>query len=181
MNVACGRVVLVAFVLASESCSTPAPPLAPEISRQPPFDRCGVTLAVLDAVIRSNAEQPLGLEKACVEKYASLNGKIYVDVRFVLDGQIESVDEPGCVRGGYQIRFDSHAQVPAPSETVVLLQIDRKTARTVDFNAVTEDRSWRQQHARHVYSWSPCLSSSGVATLGGQGWRAIPKTPSPKE
>jgi hypothetical protein len=121
----------------------------------------------------------LGLEKACVEKYAARSGKIYVDARFVRDGQYESSDEPGCQRDGYVIRFDSKAYAPAPTEVVVLLQIDRKDPKTFDFNAVTEDRLWRQRHARHVYSWSPCFSSSGVATLGPQGWNVIPKAPSP--
>ena len=176
-----GGSVLVAIFVAFAGCSTPVPPRAPETPRnsERPFDRCGVALAVLDAIVRPNAEQPLGLEKACVEKYAALNGRTYVDVRFVLDGQIESVDESGCKRDGYEIRFDSEAQVPPPTETVVVLQIDRSDSNTIEFNALTEDRLWRQQHARHVYSWSPCLSALGVATFGPRGWHAVPKSAHP--
>jgi hypothetical protein len=175
-----GRVSLACLqIVALTGCSSPLRSRIADAPRDQRVERCDTAMAVLGAIVRPHDEQPLGLEKACVEKYAALNGKIYVDARFVRDGQIESLDEPGCQRDGYVIRFDSKTYAPAPTETVVVLHIDRKDPKMFVFNAVTEDRLWHQAHARNVYSWSPCFSSSGMATLGPHGWNATPKAPPP--
>ncbi len=79
------------------------------------------------------------------------------------------------------IRFDSNSSTLSPplspTETVVVLHVEQNDPKTITFNAVTEDRLWRDQHARNVYSWSPCLSSSGTVTVGPDGWHATLAAP----
>jgi hypothetical protein len=141
-------------------------------------DRCDIAMSVLSAIIRPHDQLPLGLDRACVEEYAGLNGKIYVDARFARDGRMEPVGDPACQRDGYVIRFDSKAYVPSLTSDVVLLDIDRKDQMKIAFNATMEDRLWRQKRAQNVYSWSACFSSSGFASRGPNGWLAVPIAPS---
>lgn len=136
---------------------------------------CDVAASVLRSIVRSNGEEPLGLEKACVERYAARDGVVYVDARISRAGPIENVKAPECRREGFLIRFDSPDLTPSPTDSVVLLDLDRTDATTFEFVAVTEDHLWRQRHARNIYSSSPCLSSAGVATRDHDGWRVTPR------
>jgi hypothetical protein len=135
-----------------------------------------MAMAVLDAIVLPFDRQPLGLDRTCVEQHAGLNGKIYVDVRFGPGVQPEANAEPICERHEFVLRFDSKNFVPSLTSEVVRLQISRKDAQTMEFQAVTEDRLWPQRQARNIYSLSPCYSSRGHLSRGPTGWQAAPAT-----
>ena len=173
------RIWLLACGLGCVSTVTPGPQTSHRDNSTSEW--CDVTTSVLQSIVRSNGEQPLGLEKACVDKYAARDGVVYVDLRVSLAGRIENVKTSDCRRDGFLIRFDSPDLTTSPTDTVVLLDLNRTDATTFEFVAVTEDHRWRQRHAHNLYSSSPCLSSSGVATRDRSGWSATPRAPNRSE
>jgi len=170
---------MIVFACALSCASTAA--RGPETSASAAIEPCDVAASVLRSIVKPNEEQPLGLERFCVEKHAARDGIIYVDARVSRAGQIERFSAKECRPEGFSIRFDSPDLTPSPTDSVVLLDLNRTDATTFEFVAVTEDRSWRERHARNIYSSSPCLSSSGAATRDHDGWRVTPRAPKPSE
>ena len=152
-------------------CSHPPQARPAETARLQQTSHCDIAAAALRAVVRSFSEQPLGLEKACVEKRAMRDGKIYVDARFTKGDQLEDVESPTCQRDPYFIRFEWKNFVPSPTGQVVLLLLLRKSDEELTFNAVTDNSDWPSNRPG-VFGLSQCGSSFGRVLLENGRWRA---------
>lgn len=157
-------------------CSHPMQSRPSETAERQQSAHCDIAAAALRAVVRSFNEQPLGLEKECVEKRAMRDGKIYVDVRFTKGDQLEDVGVPTCQRDKYFIRFGWKSFVPSPTGQVVLLLLLRQSDRELSFNAVTESSDWPSRRPG-VFGLSQCGSSFGHVQLENGQWRAVVTNP----
>jgi hypothetical protein len=162
-----------------------APPRGPTLAAsRPNVDKtsphCQMAVAALDAVVKTFDEQPLGLEKACVESLAHPGETIYVDARFTQGTDLVAVAEPTCTYGHYAIRFDWKTFTPSPSTEVVLLLAWNQSATDWRFNAVTEVSNWPKRRPEGM-SLSRCGSAFGVLHRGAERWsgRVVPPPRSP--
>ena len=135
------------------------------------IDYCGISIVALRAAVRSQEEQPLGLDAACVRQYAGFAGKIYVDARFMKDGALETVSEKSCTRDNFIIRFDDeHAPSPAPG--VLFLSVSPQTPAGRDFYVTIENANWTKR-APTVLAMPPCYPAFGrLDSSGKTGWTA---------
>ena len=165
-------VAMVIVVVGVAGCSRP--PGARVLMNQPrqETEHCDIAVAVLRAVVRPFDEQPLGLEKACVQQRAAANSRIYVDARFTQGEHLEDIHASSCQRDEYVIRLDWRNFSPSPAMDVVLLMFLRKDQRNLTFNAVTEDANWPRK-APGVMALSQCGSAFGSVRLGQNGWEAF--------
>lgn len=157
---------LTTCVACSHATRRPASPTTEQRSLH-----CDIAAAALRALVRPNREQPLGLEKECVEKRTMRDGRIYVDARFTNGEQLEDTEVSSCERDQYLIRFDWKGFVPSPTGHVVLLLFNRKSDGELTFNAVTEDSDWPGK-ASGVFGLSQCGASFGNVQLESGRWRA---------
>jgi len=150
-------------------------------ARVPPRSaQCEMAFAAVSASIRSHADQPLGLEKACVESVASLEGKVYVDARFNRDLDLEAPDVATCERANYVIRFDWRSFSPSPARQVVFLSFRAGSSDSREFDITTDASNWPARPPGTV-GLSPCYSAYGVVHRTAAGWQAevrqAPKSP----
>jgi hypothetical protein len=142
-------------------------------------DYCEMAAVVLGETVKSNADQPYGLEDVCVHRLASLSGRTYVDVRFG-DGPPPSTATTACVRDPYAIRFDVQGFQQSPAQGVVLLMISAEKNGARDFSAIVEEPNWPARRPE-VLAMSPCGSAFGSVRLQASGWSAhvVPPPRSP--
>ena len=134
-------------------------------------DYCSMAAVALTETIKSNREQPYGLEAACVDEMAAAAGKIYVDARFIEIPDGGTVVTPSCVRKKYVIRFDPSHFEPSPAPGVVLLLVSAPTPNGREFNARMETPNWPAKPPGTV-AMSQCGSAFGVLTESGSSWKA---------
>ena len=134
-------------------------------------DYCAMAVAALSETVKSNQEQPYGLEAACVDEMAARAGKIYVDARFDEASDVGAVPIPNCARKNYIVRFDPNHFEPSPATGVVLLLVSEPTPEGREFNARMEEPSWPAKPPGTV-ALSQCGSAFGVLTGSGSHWTA---------
>jgi len=157
-------------------CSHPTRSRPGETPQLQQSTHCDIAATALRAVVRPYREQPLGLEKECVEKRAMRDGRIYVDARFTRDDELEDVEVPTCQSDQYFIRFGWKSFVPSPTGHVILLLFVRKSDADLSFNALTEDSDWPSKPPG-VFGLSQCGSSFGRVQLENGRWRAVVTKP----
>jgi hypothetical protein len=135
------------------------------------IDYCGISIVALRAAVRTQEEQPLGLDAGCVRQYAGFAGRIYVDARFMKDGALETVSEKSCTRDNFIIRFDAeHAPSPAPG--VLFLSVSPQTSADREFYVTIEDTNWTKR-APAVVAMPPCYPAFGRLNYSAKtGWTA---------
>jgi len=123
--------------------------------------------------LRSNEELPIGLDAGCVHEYAAFAGKIYVDVRFMKDGELETVSEKSCTRDNFIIRFDAEHNTPSPAPGVLFLSVAPQTSTGRDFYLTVEEATWTKR-APTVLAMPPCYPAFGILNRSGKpaGWTA---------
>jgi hypothetical protein len=137
--------------------------------------------AILGEVVKTNDEQPFGLERACVEDRAAARGQIYVDARFNRRVDDTAVAQPDCPSGKFLIRFNRDNFVSAPSPGVVLLLVyDGEKGSGMEFNARTENSDW-PKNKPGVMSLPACGSAFGVLSKEGSTWKARVTSPQPTD
>jgi hypothetical protein len=146
-----------------------------------PGEHCQMALVALDAVIKHYSDQPLGLEKTCVDDGAVFNGKVYVDARFTKNRELELVSEPSCTSERYVVRFDHQSFAPSPSKDVVVLILSTNSPPTWRFSAVTEVPDWPKRRPG-IVTLSSCGSAFGVLRQVKDRWEAtvVPPPRSPE-
>jgi hypothetical protein len=162
------------FLTGSLDCSSPMQggpttstrPAAPGLS-----EHCQMALTALNTTVKKFEEQPLGLNRGCVERVASFGGRIYVDARFTKGDRLELSPESSCTTERYMIRLDPTNFVPSPAEEVVLLGLWTNPAGEWEFNAVVEVSNWPSRRPETM-SLSQCGSAFGVLRRSSQGWNA---------
>lgn len=162
------------FLTGSLACSAPmegGPTIPIRPAAQPLSEHCQMALTALNTTIKKFEEQPLGLNKECVERVASFGGRIYVDARFTKGDRLELSSESGCTTERYIVRFDPNKFVPSPAEEVVLLGLWTNPTGEWQFNAVVEAPNWPSRRP-DTMSLSQCGSAFGVLRRSGQGWNA---------
>lgn len=122
--------------------------------------------------MRSYADEPLGLEHACVLKRAVASGKVHVDARFTRADQLEAVEIGSCSYDEFVVRFDWKNFTPAPSANVLLLLLLRHDDDHYGFNAVIEEPRWPAKRPG-MMAISPCGSAFGRVYREPTGWRAV--------
>lgn len=170
---------LVGIVIATTSCSHSRDPASTRGPSAEHPDYCAMAAAVLTETIKSNREQPYGLEDACVDEMAARSGKIYVDARFMDANGASVVPVPSCTAQKYVIRFDPKRFEPSPAPGVVLLLVSAPSAKGREFNARIEDPNWPAKPAGTA-ALSQCGSAFGVLTAVGSHWAAR-VVPPPRE
>jgi hypothetical protein len=136
------------------------------------IDYCGISIVALQAAVRTQEEQPLGLDPACVRQYAAFAGKIYVDARFMKDGALEAVSEKSCTRDNFIIRFDDEHDTPSPAPGVLFLSVSPQTPAGRDFYVTIEDANWTKR-APAVLAMPPCYPAFGRLNYSAKaGWTA---------
>jgi len=130
--------------LAGVGCSATRVPQAasPAPAGAAASEHCQMALAALDAVVKRWDEQPLGLERACVERVAATHGKIHADARFTIGDQLQMLPEPGCADDRYAVRFGPRSSASSPTPEVVLLTLWSELPAAWDFNAVVDVPTW---------------------------------------
>jgi hypothetical protein len=164
----------VAFVMieTAASCSLGGRPTVRPGAETSPVDYCQMATVALRETVKSNDEQPYGIEDVCVHRLAAASGKIYVDARFMGSRDLETVPVRSCTREKYVIRFDYRNFERSPSEGVVLLMVSAETASGRTFNAVVEESDWPSKRPRAM-ALSPCGSAFGVLRRSQNVWTAI--------
>lgn len=162
--------ILAGFVLGAVSCSHARLMGRTETGMSPP-DYCAMAGVALAETIKSNRQQPYGLEDACVNHLAMSAGKVYVDARFMEGRELAVVPVRSCVRQNYVIRFDYKAFERSPTPGVVLLLVSTATTQGREFNAVLEESNWPAKRPG-VFALSPCGSAFGVLRGAGARWTA---------
>jgi len=130
-----------------------------------------MAFVALAETIKSNREQPYGLEAACVREMAAASGKVYVDARFMEGSDLAKVPERSCVRENYVIRFDPQHFEPSPAAGVVLLLVSAPTSKGREFNAVVEQPNWPAKRPG-TFATSQCGSAFGMLTGSDRHWAA---------
>jgi hypothetical protein len=109
-------------------------------------ERCQMALAALDAVVKRWDEQPLGLDRACVDRVAASRGKIHADARFTIADQVQILPEAGCANccgdARFAVRFGPSSTAASPTPEVVLLTLWSQLPAAWDFNAVVDVDTW---------------------------------------
>jgi hypothetical protein len=173
----CLRLMVSACALTfGAGCSHPIQSRLAETATLQQSAHCDIAATALRAIVRSFKEQPLGLEKECVEKRAMRDGRIYVDARFTKGDQLEDVEVPTCQRDQYFIRFGWKNFVPSPTGHVVLLLFLRESDEALSFNALTENSDWPSNRPG-VFGLSQCGSTFGRVQLENGRWRAVVTNP----
>jgi hypothetical protein len=75
--------------------------------------------AALRAAVVAPQREPNGLDAQCVREYAAVEGKIYVDARFIKGGAFEATGQASCTTGDFIIRFDAEANPPSAAPGMV--------------------------------------------------------------
>jgi hypothetical protein len=139
-------------------------------------DYCDMAAAALRATVKTFKEQPLGLERACVEARALTNRQIYVDASFSQGSHVEADAEPNCVRDNYVIRFTSTNSDPWPPSEVILLIVAGDGSHDRTFNARMEAADWPTRKPG-VVGLSQCGSAYGVLHRSADAWVATIQPP----
>lgn len=167
--------LLVLPLLFDTACTTPRASGRGDALAGGPPEYCRIAGAALGAVIRRFDEQPLGLDLTCVNRVASLDGRVYVDARFSRNGE-EPASAPDCSDERYVIRFDPKAFRPSPADQVVFLSLWSNRGGSWDFNAVVETPDWPHQRPETM-SLSECGSAFGRAEKFDGAWKAVVTAP----
>jgi hypothetical protein len=131
-----------------------------------------MAVAALRAAVATPEREPNGLDAQCVREYAAVNGKIYVDARFIKNGAFEATGEAACTDGDLVIRFDADAKPPS-APGVVFLRFDEAAPTGRPFFVTIEQPGWTKR-AANVLAMSPCYPAFGVVSpaAGVTGWTA---------
>lgn len=140
---------------------------------RPPSEYCAMAEAALRAAVATPQREPDGLDAQCVREYAAVDGKVYVDARFIKGGAFEATGQPQCTSGQFIIRFDAEATPPSPAPGVVFLRFDEATQSGRPFFLTIEQPGWAKRSPT-VLAMSPCYPAFGVLTRtdGVAGWTA---------
>jgi hypothetical protein len=134
-------------------------------------EHCQMAMSALDAVIKRWNEQPLGLDRACVERVAAVEGRIHADARFTVGDQLQVLDEPGCADQRFTVRFGPASSQASPTSQVVLLTLWSQLPAAWDFNAVVDVPTWPTR--RPGTSGLPvCGAAFGILRRPGDSWVA---------
>lgn len=139
---------------------------------------CAMAGTALRAAVAAPEREPNGLDARCVQEYAAMDGKIYVDARFAKGGAFEATGQASCTTGDFIIRFDAAANPPSAAPGVVFLRFDEATPTGRPFFVTIEQRGWAKR-APNVLAMSPCYPAFGLLTRAAGGWRAK-VVPSPR-
>jgi len=161
----------VALWVTATSCSHSGAPTSRLAGGAAGPDYCAMATTALNESIKSNREQPYGLEAACVQQTAAASGRIYVDARFMDGPDLATVPVRSCAAQNYLIRFDPKHFEPSPGAGVVLLLVSTRTPQGREFNARVEQPNWPARPAGTAAP-SPCGSAFGVLTGSGSRWAA---------
>jgi hypothetical protein len=141
--------LVVIVVVAGAGCAAttaPAPITAPAAAASASVpEPCQMAIAALDAVIKRWDEQPMVLDRACVERVAGAGGKIHADAHFTIADQLQVLaGAPACTDAGgrYVVRLDPRSSAPSASPAVVLLTLWSDVPAAWDFNAVVDVATW---------------------------------------
>jgi hypothetical protein len=162
---------LVGVVVGAASCSHAHSEGLASVAGVATPDYCEMAVVALAETIKSNREQPYGLEDACVNEVARVSGKVYVDARFMEGTALATVPVRSCVRRNYVVRFDHKAFERSPAPGVVLLLVSTPTAKGREFNAVVEDPNWPAKRPG-TFALSQCGSAFGILRGSGTRWTA---------
>jgi hypothetical protein len=129
--------------------------------------------AALRAAVATPEREPNGLDAQCVREYAAVDGKFYVDARFIKAGAFETTRQAQCTSGDFVIRFDADANPPSPAPGVVFLRFDEATETGRPFFVTIEQPGWARRPP-NALAMSPCYPAFGVLTrtAGVAGWTA---------
>jgi hypothetical protein len=132
----------------------------------------------LRAAVAPPDREPNGLDAQCVREYAAVDGKIYVDARFIKGRAFDGTGQASCTSDDFIIRFDAEANRPSPAPGVVFLRFDEPTPSGRPFFVTIEQPGWAKR-APDVLAMSPCYPAFGLLTraTGAAKWTARVVTP----
>jgi hypothetical protein len=161
------------LVIGLGCCSSSLPQRTTESRMLTPTGHCDIAIAALHAVVRPAREERFGLDRACVEKSATLGRKIYVDARFWHQERLEEVAAPTCEREGYVIRFDWKNFEPSPAEVgVVVLSLWYRDPALWEFTAAVKDRMWPRD-LPEMEERGLCRVAWGAVSRGPSDWQGL--------
>src|SRR6185312_5960194 len=143
----------------------------PSNDRRPASEYCAMAAAALRSAVAAPEREPNGLDSQCVREYAAVDGKVYVDARFIKGGAFETTNQASCTSGDFIIRFDATANPPTAAPGVVFLRVDEATQTGRPFFVTIEQPGWAKRPP-HVLAMSPCYPAFGLLTrtAGVEGW-----------
>jgi hypothetical protein len=124
-------------------------------------DYCAMSVAALKTAIKSHEEAPDGLDPSCVREYATVNGKIYVDARFMSPSDLEIVPQRICARDRFVVRFDFKQYEQSPGRGVLFLSVKSPTREGRDFYLTVEQSNWTTR-STGMLAVPPCYPAFGI-------------------